>query len=95
MIQTRTPAAATEFIELADRFEESFDLVIFWGVLYHLRHPLLALDNLRAITGGRLSRETAVCDAEPPRRQRARPLARFYRRDGLAGDSSNRCAVRS
>jgi tRNA (mo5U34)-methyltransferase len=26
------------------RFEEKFDLVLFMGVLYHLRHPLLALD---------------------------------------------------
>jgi tRNA (mo5U34)-methyltransferase len=29
------------------RLEEKFDLVIFMGVLYHLRHPLLALDLLR------------------------------------------------
>ncbi len=27
---------------------ERFDLVIFMGVLYHLRHPLLALDLIRA-----------------------------------------------
>ena len=27
---------------------ESFDLVLFMGVLYHLRHPLLALDLVRA-----------------------------------------------
>jgi tRNA (mo5U34)-methyltransferase len=27
---------------------ETFDLVIFMGVLYHLRHPLLALDLIRA-----------------------------------------------
>lgn len=27
---------------------EKFDLVIFMGVLYHLRHPLLALDLIRA-----------------------------------------------
>jgi tRNA (mo5U34)-methyltransferase len=26
---------------------EAFDLVIFMGVLYHLRHPLLALDLIR------------------------------------------------
>lgn len=26
---------------------ERFDLVVFMGVLYHLRHPLLALDLLR------------------------------------------------
>jgi tRNA (mo5U34)-methyltransferase len=29
------------------RLGERFDLVIFMGVLYHLRHPLLALDRLR------------------------------------------------
>jgi tRNA (mo5U34)-methyltransferase len=28
------------------KLQESFDLVIFMGVLYHLRHPLLALDLL-------------------------------------------------
>jgi tRNA (mo5U34)-methyltransferase len=29
------------------RLEEKFDVVLFLGVLYHLRHPLLALDLLR------------------------------------------------
>lgn len=75
--------------ELAERFPEPFDLVIFWGVLYHLRHPLLALDNVRAVTGGEASLETAVCDGQLPRRQRALELARFYRRDELSADSSN------
>jgi tRNA (mo5U34)-methyltransferase len=31
---------------------ESFDLVIFMGVLYHLRHPLLALDLIREHVAG-------------------------------------------
>ena len=75
--------------ELAERFSEPFDLVIFWGVLYHLRHPLLALDNLRAVTGGEASIETAVCDGELPRGQRPRSLVRFYRRGELAEDPSN------
>lgn len=30
------------------QLSEKFDLVIFMGVLYHLRHPLLALDLVRA-----------------------------------------------
>jgi tRNA (mo5U34)-methyltransferase len=30
------------------QLRERFDLVVFMGVLYHLRHPLLALDLLRA-----------------------------------------------
>jgi tRNA (mo5U34)-methyltransferase len=29
------------------QLQEKFDLVIFMGVLYHLRHPLLALDLIR------------------------------------------------
>jgi len=29
-----------------DQLEQKFDLVLFLGVLYHLRHPLLALDIL-------------------------------------------------
>jgi tRNA (mo5U34)-methyltransferase len=31
---------------------ERFDLVIFMGVLYHLRHPLLALDLIREHVAG-------------------------------------------
>jgi tRNA (mo5U34)-methyltransferase len=40
---------------------EEFDIVLFLGVLYHLRHPLLAIDSLRTLTRGRLYIETAVC----------------------------------
>lgn len=75
--------------ELSARFAERFDLVVFWGVLYHLRHPLLALDNLREVTAGRLSLETAVCDAELAPEQRDDLLVRFYPRGELAGDATN------
>jgi tRNA (mo5U34)-methyltransferase len=75
--------------ELAERFSEPFDLVIFWGVLYHLRHPLLALDNIRAVSAGGVSLESAVCDYSLPPEQRKRALATFYRSDDLNGDSSN------
>jgi len=38
---------------------EKFDLVIFMGVLYHLRHPLLALDLIREhVAGGRMLFQT-------------------------------------
>jgi tRNA (mo5U34)-methyltransferase len=36
------------------RLGERFDLVIFMGVLYHLRHPLLALDLIREHVAGGL-----------------------------------------
>ncbi len=73
--------------ELAGAIREQFDFVIFWGVLYHLRHPLLALDNVRALTRGTAYVETAVCDQELP--ADAPSAARFYRTDELGSDASN------
>jgi tRNA (mo5U34)-methyltransferase len=43
------------------RMGEKFDLVIFMGVLYHLRHPLLALDLLREhVVGDRMIFQTMI-----------------------------------
>jgi tRNA (mo5U34)-methyltransferase len=41
----------------------TFDVVLFLGVLYHLRHPLLALDRLRPLCRSLLIVESLVCDA--------------------------------
>lgn len=57
-------------------------------MLYHLRHPLLALDNVKAVTRGQAYIETAVCDYETDACGEL-PIARFYPRDELAGDGSN------
>ncbi|WP_435170100.1 TIGR04290 family methyltransferase [Falsirhodobacter sp. 1013] len=51
--------AAIEFRQMSvydvPTLGERFDLVIFMGVLYHLRHPLLALDIIREhVVGDRL-----------------------------------------
>ncbi len=43
---------------------ERFDLVCFLGVLYHLRHPLLALDLVRGVTGGRMILQTLTMPGE-------------------------------
>jgi tRNA (mo5U34)-methyltransferase len=67
---------------------EKFDIIVFFGVLYHLRHPLLALDNLRFLARGTVLIETAICDYELGP-DTDRPLAWFYRRDELGGDGSN------
>jgi tRNA (mo5U34)-methyltransferase len=39
-----------------------FDIVLFLGVIYHLRHPLLALDRLRAVCRGTIYVESLVSD---------------------------------
>lgn len=67
---------------------ERFDVVFLLGVLYHLRHPLLALDIVRELARDQVFIETAVCDAEFPKMAQ-RPVARFYRLDELHSDASN------
>lgn len=66
--------------ELPDRVDTEFDIVFCFGVLYHLRHPLLALDSLWRITAGSLHIETALNGAENG--------TDFYP-DAYSGDSSN------
>lgn len=43
-----------------------FDVVLFFGVIYHLKHPLLALEKLRAVTNGLLCVESAILDNYSP-----------------------------
>jgi tRNA (mo5U34)-methyltransferase len=88
-----------------ERLGGPFDLVLFPGVFYHLRHILLALDNVWGVLkpDGLLIMETHVCDnqfvladgavttlkAIDPRLE-STPICRYYRRDDLAaGDWSN------
>lgn len=70
--------------------DERFDLVFYWGVIYHLRNPLVSLDNVRSALrdGGTAYVESAVSDGELGDLARL-PVARFYRRDELGSDSTN------
>jgi len=71
---------------LADELQETFDIVVFWGVLYHLRHPLLGLDAVRRVSKRCVSIETAVGDWIDGD---AGPIARFHRLDDLGKDPTN------
>jgi len=64
----------------------SFDIVLFLGVLYHLRHPLLALERVCEITRDIAIIESHVIDdiLKSPR-----PLMEFYENDELGGQYDN------
>ncbi|MEX0663968.1 MAG: DUF1698 domain-containing protein [Acidimicrobiia bacterium] len=62
----------------------TFDLVLFLGVLYHLRDPITALERVASVTGDRLVLETHV-DLLGVRR----PAAAFYPGTELYGDATN------
>lgn len=73
--------------DLPDLLGERFDLVLFLGVLYHLRHPLLGIEKVAEVTapGGLAVVETAV-DADT---LMDRPLMAFYPGDELNHDPTN------
>ena len=64
----------------------SFDIVLFLGVLYHLRHPLLALERVCEVTNEVAVIESHVIDniMTTPR-----PIMEFYEIDELAGQYDN------
>ena len=63
----------------------TFDIVLFFGVLYHLKHPLLALENICALCRDMACIESFVTDADP----RALPLMEFYETTELRGQADN------
>lgn len=108
--QLLDPAGHVEFrqgsvYDLVD-VEGSFEVVLFMGVLYHLRHPLLALDVVAEKVGGKLVLQTLTMpgrdspgtpeDVEIGERQRLLepgwPRAAFIEHQ-LAGDPTNWWAV--
>jgi tRNA (mo5U34)-methyltransferase len=61
-----------------------FDLVLFLGVLYHMRHPFLALERVASVTGKQLILETHV-----DMLWRRRPAMAFYPGADMNRDPTN------
>jgi tRNA (mo5U34)-methyltransferase len=62
----------------------SFDVVLFLGVLYHMRHPLLALEKLFSVT-----RELAIVETGVDLNFYWQPAMAFYPGSEAAGDPTN------
>ena len=62
----------------------TFDLVLFVGVLYHLRHPLLALERVASVTGDQLIFDSHTAKVEDPD-----PVMLFYPGTELNNDPTN------
>jgi tRNA (mo5U34)-methyltransferase len=65
------PGGRVEFRRLTvydlARLEEQFDLILFLGVLYHLRHPLLAIDAVAERLRGTMVFQTLTMPGAPAR----------------------------
>ena len=73
-----------EVLDISPEKVGVFDLVLFLGVLYHMRHPLLALERVFSVTGKQLILETHI-DMSGYRR----PAMAFYPEAELANEPSN------
>jgi tRNA (mo5U34)-methyltransferase len=67
--------------DLAPEKLGTFDVILFFGVLYHLRYPLLAIDRLRTVSRGSVFIETHIVGNRLILRK---PLSMLGRLTGLA-----------
>lgn len=73
-----------------------FDVVFFFGAIYHLRHPLLALDKLSAVCKEEIYIESAILDDCSPYQggfghgyKDTHVVMEFYQEDEYAGNKTN------
>jgi tRNA (mo5U34)-methyltransferase len=73
-----------DVMELSPEGVGVFDVVLFLGVLYHLPHPLLALERIARVASELLVLETHLDAIDEPR-----PVMVFYPDKELADDPTN------
>lgn len=75
-----------DVLELSPERVGIFDVVLFLGVLYHMKHPLLALERVASVT-----RELLVIETVVDMLSHKRPAIAFYVGDEVARDATNWC----
>ena len=70
-----------------------FDIVLFMGVLYHLKHPLLALERVCALTTGIAAVDSFILRERhrPGENVENRTVMEFYETDEFGGQTDNWC----
>ena len=85
LLGSRIDCRIGDICRLTSKDLGTFDLVLFFGVLYHVKHPLLALENICGMCREMACIESFVTDTNP----RAIPLLEFYETKELRGQADN------
>jgi tRNA (mo5U34)-methyltransferase len=89
-LNSRVDYRILDFYELPAANLGTFDYVFFLGILYHLKHPLLALETVCALTTDTAIVESFVTDGETWRNHTADvPTMEFYETDELGNQLDN------
>src|SRR5437870_3298866 len=85
-LRSRVEEKEIDVLELSPETVGTFDVVFFLGVLYHMKHPLLALEHVASVARDFLVLETAV-----DMLSHKRPAMAFYVDDEVGRDPTNWC----
>jgi len=84
VLNSRVEDLEIDVLDLSPERAGVFDVVLFLGVLYHMKHPMLALERVAAVTRRLLVVETVIDLLYAPR-----PALAFYPGAELNQDDSN------
>ncbi len=86
VLQSKVEDYEIDVLDLSPDNVGTFDVVLFLGVLYHMRHPLLSLERVAKVTapGG-----MAIVETHVDLLHLERPALAFYPGSELSGDHTN------
>jgi tRNA (mo5U34)-methyltransferase len=84
ILGSRVEDQEIDVMDLSPERVGTFDLVLFVGVLYHLKHPLLALERVSSVTGDHLILDSHTAMTDEPD-----PVMLFYPGTELNDDPTN------
>ncbi len=86
MLDSKVEHVVADICHLTPRDIGYFDIVLFFGVLYHLKHPMMALENVCELATDLACIESYVTDDQP---SGTIPAMEFYEGAQLAGQFDN------
>ena len=91
ILNSRVDYRQLDMYELTPERIGKFDIVLFMGVLYHLKHPLLALERVCALTKDFAAVESFILREEhrPGALVAERTFMEFYETEELGGQTDN------
>jgi tRNA (mo5U34)-methyltransferase len=84
VLRSKVEDKEIDVMDLSPQTVGVFDIVLFLGVLYHMRHPLLALERVSSVT-----RKLLIVETHVDMVWTGRPVMVFYPRSELNGDPTN------
>ncbi|HEX3742891.1 MAG TPA: DUF1698 domain-containing protein [Bryobacteraceae bacterium] len=90
LYKSRVEYRQLDMYELTPNRVGRFDIVLFMGVLYHLKHPLLALERVCALSTSLAAVDSFVLrEGQYPPAVLRRPVLEFFETDEMGGQTDN------